>query len=69
MEILAYLIPISLVMGASGLAAFLWAMKTHQFSDPQGDAARILCKDWDDTPKPGTEAANDGFVPPSEVGK
>lgn len=52
MEILGILIPVSLFLGGLGLAAFLWAMKTRQFDDPEGDANRILTKDWDDHPKP-----------------
>jgi cbb3-type cytochrome oxidase maturation protein len=52
MEILTILIPASLLLGGVGLAAFLWAMKTHQFDDPEGDANRILTTDWDDHPKP-----------------
>lgn len=52
MEILTILIPASLFLGGIGLAAFLWAMKTRQFDDPEGDANRILTKDWDDHPKP-----------------
>ena len=42
----------SLFLGGIGLVAFLWAMKTRQFDDPEGDANRILTKDWDDHPKP-----------------
>lgn len=52
MEILTILIPASLFLGGLGLVAFLWAMKTRQFDDPDGDASRILTKDWDDHPKP-----------------
>lgn len=52
MDILAYLIPISLFLGGIGLAAFFWALKSKQFDDPQGDAARILKPDYDDRPKP-----------------
>lgn len=52
MDILAFLIPISLLLGGIGLVAFFWAMKNRQFEDPQGDANRILTKDWDDKPKP-----------------
>ncbi|NEY89718.1 cbb3-type cytochrome oxidase assembly protein CcoS [Tabrizicola oligotrophica] len=52
MEILTYLIPVSLLLGGIGLAAFVWALKTRQFDDPAGDASRILTKDWDDRPKP-----------------
>jgi cbb3-type cytochrome oxidase maturation protein len=52
MEILGILIPVSLVLGGLGLAAFFWAMRTKQFDDPDGDANRILTKDYDDKPKP-----------------
>jgi cbb3-type cytochrome oxidase maturation protein len=52
MDILAFLIPVSLLLGGVGLAAFFWALKNRQFEDPQGDANRILTKDWDDKPKP-----------------
>ncbi|MDP4032108.1 MAG: cbb3-type cytochrome oxidase assembly protein CcoS [Pseudorhodobacter sp.] len=52
MDILAFLIPISLFLGGIGLAAFFWALKSHQFDDPQGDANRILTSEWDDKPKP-----------------
>ncbi len=39
---LAILIPIALLMGVAGLAAFLWAMGKGQFDDPDGSALRIL---------------------------
>ena len=52
MDILAFLIPVSLLLGGIGLVAFFWAMKNRQFEDPQGDANRILTKDWDENPKP-----------------
>jgi cbb3-type cytochrome oxidase maturation protein len=45
MNIIIVLIPIALFMGGLGLAAFLWALKTGQFDDPEGDAARILLDD------------------------
>jgi cbb3-type cytochrome oxidase maturation protein len=51
-EILAYLIPVSLFLGAVGLVAFLWTLKTRQYEDPQGDARRILSSEYDDAPKP-----------------
>ena len=52
MEILGILIPVSLFLGGIGLVAFIWAMKSRQFDDPEGDTNRILMKDWDDRPKP-----------------
>ena len=47
---LLFLIPVALFLGLSGLAAFFWALKNGQFSDPEGDAARILADDDDDEP-------------------
>jgi cbb3-type cytochrome oxidase maturation protein len=52
MDILAYLIPVSLLLGGIGLVAFFWALRNKQFDDPEGDASRILTKEWDDKPKP-----------------
>ncbi len=51
MEILGLLIPISLLLGAAGLAAFWWMLRKGQFDDPEGDAHRILREDYDDKPK------------------
>ena len=42
---LAFLIPIALGMGALGLVAFLWAMKSGQYEDMDGAANRILIDD------------------------
>ncbi len=52
MQILSWLIPISLGLGGLGLLAFVWTLKTRQYDDPEGDARRILNPDWDDRPKP-----------------
>ncbi|MEZ5685734.1 MAG: cbb3-type cytochrome oxidase assembly protein CcoS [Paracoccaceae bacterium] len=51
MEILTFLIPISLFMGGVGLVAFFWAVKTRQYEDPKGDSQRILSDEYDDRPK------------------
>lgn len=52
MQILSILIPVSLGLGAAGLAAFVWALRARQFEDPKGDAERILSDQWDDRPRP-----------------
>lgn len=52
MNILAYLIPISLILGGLGLAAFVYTVKSRQYDDPEGDAQRILSEDYDDHPRP-----------------
>lgn len=42
MNVLVFMVPAALLLGAGGLAAFIWALKSGQFDDPAGDAARIL---------------------------
>ena len=42
MNILVFLIPVSLILGALGLAAFVWSLKADQYDDPEGNAERIL---------------------------
>ena len=46
---LLYLIPVALFMGGIGLAAFIWSLKSGQYDDLDGAAARIL--DDDDDPR------------------
>ena len=60
MTILGILIPVSLLLGGIGLAAFFWSLRNRQYEDPQGDANRILTKDWDDHPKPEPQLAGAG---------
>ena len=52
MNVLTYLIPISLVLGGMGLAFFVFTVKSKQYEDPEGDARRILSGQYDDHPKP-----------------
>ena len=52
MTVLSYLIPISLFLGGIGLLAFIYTVRSNQYDDPEGDARRILSKDYDDHPKP-----------------
>ena len=52
MDILTCLIPVSLLLGAAGLAAFFWMLRAGQYDDPEGDANRILQPEWEDHPKP-----------------
>ena len=45
MNVLVFMIPAALALGGLGLAAFIWALRTGQFDDPQGDASRVLQDD------------------------
>ena len=60
MTILALLIPVSLCMGAVGLGAFFWSLRSGQYEDLDGDAQRILFDD--DAPLPPRSAK-----PPKET--
>ncbi len=44
---LIILIPVALFLGAVGLVAFIWALKSGQFDDLDGAAVRILEDDDD----------------------
>ena len=44
-----YLIPVALALGAVGLAAFMWSLKSGQYEDLDGAAERILSNE-DDNP-------------------
>jgi cbb3-type cytochrome oxidase maturation protein len=51
MGVLLYLVPIALVLGVVGLAAFLWTMKNGQYDDLDGAANRILIDDEEEAEK------------------
>lgn len=57
MNVLIFLIPVALLLGGIGLAAFLWSIRSGQFEDLDGAAQRILVNDDkplrpEDTDKP-----------------
>ena len=45
MNVLVILIPVSLCLGGLGLAAFLWTLRSGQYDDADGAAARVLLED------------------------
>jgi cbb3-type cytochrome oxidase maturation protein len=44
-NVLVYLVPLALALGALGLAAFLWALRNGQFDDLDGAAWRAISDD------------------------
>jgi len=48
MTVVLYLLGLSLVLGASSLMVFLWALRHGQFEDMDGAAQRILFDDDED---------------------
>lgn len=51
MNVLTWLIPISLLLGGLGLVGFLYTLRSRQYDDPKGDAQRILDDRYDDKPR------------------
>lgn len=45
MTALTFLIPIALLLGLLGLAAFLWSLRTGQYDDLEGAAYRAVFDD------------------------
>jgi cbb3-type cytochrome oxidase maturation protein len=45
MNMLIYLIPVALLLGGLGLAAFLWSLRSGQYDDLDGAAWRVLSDD------------------------
>ncbi len=45
MNVLVYLVPAALALGLTGLAAFLWSLKSGQYDDMEGAALRMLSDD------------------------
>ncbi len=45
MNVLVYLVPMALLLGLTGLAGFLWSLKSGQYDDLDGAALRILSDD------------------------
>jgi cbb3-type cytochrome oxidase maturation protein len=45
MNVLLILIPVSIILGGLGLCGFLWTLRSGQYDDAQGSAARLLLDD------------------------
>ena len=52
MTVVLYLLVTSLVLGACGLAVFMWSLRSGQYEDMEGAANRILFDDPEPTPAP-----------------
>jgi cbb3-type cytochrome oxidase maturation protein len=51
MNVLVILIPVSIILGALGLCAFLWTLRNGQYEDADGAAARVLLDDNGELPE------------------
>jgi len=60
-NVLVYLLPLALLLGLSGLFAFLWSLKSGQYDDLDGAAVRILSDD--DLPDAETSSRTSSRTP------
>ena len=67
MTILHILIPVTLVMGLIGVAAFFWSLRNGQYEDLAGDAERILFDPSDEPLPPKKHARNETIIPSEET--
>ncbi|SNR32570.1 cbb3-type cytochrome oxidase assembly protein CcoS [Puniceibacterium sediminis] len=51
MNVLVFLIPVSVTLGLLGLGCFVWTLRHRQYEDPEGDRQRVLDDRWDDAPR------------------
>lgn len=58
-----FLIPISIALGLTGLAAFFWAMRHDQYDDLDGAAARVLIPDTGPLPPPRAQPVSHAQPP------
>lgn len=56
MEVLLYLVPLAIALGALGLAAFLWSLRNGQYDDLDGAAWRAI--DDDEPPEKSCTSAH-----------
>jgi cbb3-type cytochrome oxidase maturation protein len=45
MNVIVYLLPLALMLGFLGLAAFMWSLRAGQFDDLEGAGFRVLSDD------------------------
>jgi cbb3-type cytochrome oxidase maturation protein len=65
MSVIFLLIPISVVIAAGFLFAFIWAVRAGQYEDTYTPSLRLLL---DDPPQPGTPQSKTGRPPGGAVG-
>jgi cbb3-type cytochrome oxidase maturation protein len=53
MEVLVFLVPLALTLGAIGLMGFLWSLKNGQYDDLEGAGWRAIADDEPIPEEPG----------------
>ena len=53
MEVLVFLVPLALTLGALGLIGFLWSLRNGQYDDLEGAGWRAIADDDEPPPEAG----------------
>lgn len=70
MTVLLVLVPLALLLGLAGLFAFLWSLRSEQYSDLDGAAVRMLADDdLADAPAAPVPPVTPVRLPPPEEAK
>ena len=64
MSVIFIVLPLAILVGAIGLAAFIWAVRTGQFDDLDTPAVRVLFDDDEDRARASDEPNRERAEPP-----
>lgn len=62
MEVIYFLLPVAIVMSATGLGFFVWALRGGQFDDLEGPRWRVIFDD-ETLCVPPSDVSSGGLVP------
>ena len=62
MEVLVFLVPLALTLGAIGLMGFLWSLKNGQYDDLEGAGWRAIADDEPASEEPAAGCHQDDGV-------
>ena len=65
MEVLVFLVPLALTLGALGLMGFLWSLKNGQYDDLEGAGWRAIADDEPAQEPPVYRQQEADAVPPT----
>ncbi len=67
MEVLVFLVPLALLLGALGLMGFLWSLKNGQYDDLEGAGWRAIADDEPVAEEPAASTGNGGATDSGRV--
>ena len=69
MEVLVFLVPLALTLGAIGLMGFLWSLKNGQYDDLEGAGWRAIADDEPASGRTSPAPSSKGRTPLGRIGR